>query len=195
VDDKSADNTSAEIKKLQQQYPFIVSLFHERNKGRGAAVKTGIEASQGAVVGFMDIDMEISPIYLSQMMKAMDSGCDVVTIKRRYEWSSSAFIAYRHFLSIGYKRLSKFVLGIPYEDTETGFKFFKRDPLMEIIKHSKFDGWFWDTEIMVLAWKNKLNVVEIDGAFVRRTDKVSSVNGIRDSFVYIIDLLKFKFFS
>ena len=63
---------------------------------------------------------------------------------------------------------------------------------MPLIKKSTYPDWFFDTEIMALCFKHKLKVVEIPTAFVRRSDKTSTVKFIPDTIKYLKNLIKFS---
>jgi hypothetical protein len=84
------------------------------------------------------------------------------------------------------------LLGASVQDTESGFKFFRREALLPVLDRIRDPGWFWDTEFMVRAARRGLRIEEIPGAFVRRRDKKSTVRGLRDSLRYFAKLLAFR---
>jgi glycosyltransferase involved in cell wall biosynthesis len=191
VEDGSPDNTKAELKKLEKSLPNAKFFYHERNKGRGAALKTGFKGTSGDIVGYIDIDLEINPLYIVDMVDALKS-CDVAIGKRKYFYQFSFRAVYRNVLSRGYRGLSKFFLHHPYSDTETGFKFFRRNAVLPFFEKIENDHWFWDTEFMTLAHIHKLSVAEIPVQFVRNEKKKSTVNTIRDSLIYLRELYKYR---
>lgn len=73
------------------------------------------------------------------------------------------------------------VLGVPLQDTETGYKFFNRKKILPIMKRTMHNGWFWDTEIMALAYRAGLRIREEPVLFIRRLDKKSSVRLLHDA--------------
>jgi hypothetical protein len=95
-------------------------------------------------------------------------------------------------MSRGYSFLVRKLLGVSLRDTETGYKFFRREALLPVIDAIEDPAWFWDTEFMVRAARRGLRIAEIPGAYVRRDDKTSTVRGMRDSFVYFFKLLGFR---
>jgi hypothetical protein len=95
-------------------------------------------------------------------------------------------------MSRGYSLLVRRLLGVPLLDTETGFKFFRRETLLPVLDAIHDPGWFWDTEFMVRAHLRGLRIAEIPGAYVRRDDKTSTVRGLRDSWTYFRKLLAFR---
>jgi hypothetical protein len=98
----------------------------------------------------------------------------------------------RYFMSRGYSWLVRKLLRVPYRDTETGYKFFRRETVLPLLDEIEDGGWFWDTEFMARAARRGLTVVEIQGAYVRREDKTSTVRGLRDSARYFRQLLAFR---
>jgi hypothetical protein len=95
-------------------------------------------------------------------------------------------------MSRGYSWLVRKLLGTAVRDTETGFKFFRREAGLPVLAEVEDEGWFWDTEFMLRAERRGLRIAEIVGAYVRRYDKVSSVHGLHDSVRYFARLLAFR---
>jgi len=192
VEDKSQDNTVELIKKALKKYPRhnLKAYFHQENQGRGQTVVDGFKKSKGRIVGFIDIDLETGEWYLPKFLSEIDNGADVTNSWRIYDFSFWALP--RYFASKGYVLLRRLLLGLPFEDTEGGYKFFKRTKLMPMLAKAKHKGWFFDTEIMALCHKYKLKVKEIPVAFVRRQEKTSTVRLIPDSIKYLKDLIIFS---
>jgi glycosyltransferase AglD len=192
VDDVSRDRTRELLARIRATNPDVDMqiILHERNLGRGAAVTNGFAAARGEFTGYLDIDLEVHPRYIPSLVRAMERGADVATLRRIYAFQIRSLD--RYFMSRGYSWLVREILGVPLLDTETGFKFFRRAALMPLLETVADRGWFWDTEIMVRALRSGLRIEEIAGAYVRRFDKTSTVRGIRDSFVYFGKLLSFR---
>ena len=193
VDDKSQDNTKELIKKTLKKYPRhnLSAYFHTINQGRGQTVIDGFKQSQGRIVGFIDIDLEVGEWYLPKFISAIEAGSDVVTAWRIYDFNLRSLI--RWFGSKGYFCLQKKLLRLPLHDTEAGYKFFNKAKIMPILKKCQHQDWFFDTEVLARAFEAKLKIQEIPVAFVRRFDKTSTVRLIPDSFKYLINLFKFAY--
>ena len=192
VDDCSMDKTREVILKITDHFPNIRYIFHETNIGRAGAFLNGVNIACGKYVGFLDIDLEVSCVYLMRVLAELEKGADVVIIKRHYALAPSFSFVLRHILSVGYKYLIQEYLGIPRMDTETGFKFFNRKRLLELSDRTHNKKWFFDTEVMVIAYLNKYRIKEVDGLFLRRHDKTSTVKVVKDSIDYLKELRKFK---
>ena len=191
VDDVSRDRTRDIIRQLVADHPDRVrAIFHETNRGRGATVNDGFRASRAEIVGFLDVDLQVHARYIPSLVGAIEEGADVATVRRIYAFQARALD--RYFMSRGYSMLVRRLLGVPLLDTETGFKFFRREALLPVLDAIHDPGWFWDTEFMVRAHQRGLRIAEIPGAYVRRDDKTSTVRGVRDSWTYFRKLLAFR---
>jgi glycosyltransferase AglD len=192
VDDVSRDRTRDVIADIVKANPDVDTrvLLHEANKGRGATVTDGFRAARGEIVGYLDVDLEVHARYIPSLVKAIQKGADVATVRRIYAFQISSLD--RYFMSRGYSALVKRLLGTSLHDTETGYKFFRRQTLLPVLDEIRDPRWFWDTEFMIRAERRGLRIAEIQGAYVRRSDKKSTVSGLRDSLDYFSRLLAFR---
>ncbi len=194
VDDNSADNTPTLIARAiatHKKRHLFRAIYHDKNVGRGKTVIDGIKAAKGTVVGYIDIDCEVDPVYIPGMVnRILHKNADVVTGKRYYRSSPKAVI--REVLSRGYQWLSDVLIGTGGLDTETGYKFFSRKKILPILSKATSPGWFWDTEIMVYAKRANLIILEVPVLFLRRFDKQSSVNIVKDTLDYVVRLIDFR---
>jgi glycosyltransferase involved in cell wall biosynthesis len=192
VDDVSRDRTRDLIRTLVESHPEVQTqvILHEKNRGRGATVSDGFRAARGEIVGYFDVDLEVHPRYVASLVRAIEKGADVATVRRVYAFQLRSLD--RYFMSRGYSWLVRKMLGTAVRDTETGFKFFRREAGLGVLAEVEDEGWFWDTEFMLRAERRGLRIVEIVGAYVRRYDKVSSVHGLSDSVHYFARLLAFR---
>jgi glycosyltransferase involved in cell wall biosynthesis len=192
VDDCSRDRTLEVIERIRAVNPdrAIQVIAHPANVGRGGTVMDGIHAARGRFAGFIDIDLEVHARYLLPCLLALDAGADVATALRvyRFQWRSLD----RYILSRGYRWLVSMVIPMPFHDTETGFKLFRRDRILPVLAQCADRGWFWDTEVMVRAHYAGLRVTELPALFLRRFDKQSSVRAVRDSLDYLKRLWAFR---
>jgi glycosyltransferase involved in cell wall biosynthesis len=192
VDDVSRDRTREILAELVSRPGGrnLRVLLHERNQGRGATVTDGFRAAQGEIVGYLDVDLEVHCRYIPSLVRAIERGADVATVRRIYAFQPSSFD--RYLMSRGYAWLVRRLLDVPLHDTETGFKFFRRERLLPVLDEIEDPGWFWDTEFMVRALRRGLRIEEIPGAYLRRSDKRSTVHGLTDSLAYFRKLLAFR---
>ena len=192
VDDVSRDRTRALIDELIAQYRDVpmTRIFHDQNTGRGGAVTDGFRQAHGEVVGYIDIDLEVHARYIPTFVLAIQHGVDVATALRVYRFYWRGLL--RWVLSHGYMALQQAALGMPLQDTETGFKFFRREKLVPLLDEIQDQGWFWDTEVMARSYLHGYHIREIPCLFLRRFDKHSTVNPLQDTFDYLGKLWQFR---
>ncbi len=192
VDDASRDRTRTLIAGIVEQNRElqIRVILHEKNQGRGATVSAGFRAARGEIAGYLDVDLEVHSRYVPSLVRAIQNGADVATVRRIYAFQARALD--RYFMSRGYSWLVRRILSSSLRDTETGYKFFRREKLLPVLEATQDPGWFWDTEFMLRAERQGLSIREIPGAYVRRWDKTSKVSGLRDSIAYFRRLLAFR---
>jgi dolichyl-phosphate beta-glucosyltransferase len=192
VDDVSRDRTRDILASLVAAHPSLDLrvILHETNRGRGQTVTDGFRAARGKMAGYLDVDLEVHSRYVPSLVRAIEGGADIATVRRIYAFQVRSLD--RYFMSRGYSFLVRHLLGLPFYDTETGYKFFRRDTVLPLLDEIEDGGWFWDTEFMARAHRRGLRVVEIPGAYVRRDDKTSTVRGLRDSVRYFGKLVRFR---
>jgi len=192
VDDRSRDRTRAVIARIVEANPgrALRVILHEHNVGRGGTVTDGLRAARGRLAGFIDIDLEVHARYILPCLLALEAGADVATAHRiyRFQWRSLD----RYILSRGYFWLMRRMIDVPVGDTETGFKLFRRERILPVLDQCEDRGWFWDTEVMVRAHHAGLRIEEVPALFLRRFDKQSTVQPVRDTLDYLRKLWRFR---
>jgi GTP-binding protein HflX len=162
--------TAVQARNLAERLDLRV-ILHDRNCGRGTTVSDGFRAARGGIAGYLDVDLEVHSRYIPSLVRAIRNGADVATVRRIYAFQMRALD--RYFMSRGYSYLVRRLLRVPFHDTETGYKFCRREALLPLLDEIHDGGWFWDTEFMVRAAGRGLRIREIPGAYVRRWDKHS----------------------
>jgi glycosyltransferase involved in cell wall biosynthesis len=192
VDDVSPDNTRDVIREICAARPRCRAIFHEKNKGRGGAFKTGFVNSTGRVTGFIDIDLEVGANYIPALVNLIEHhGVDIATGHRHYLLRQTHAV-HRVVLSVVYRALLRAGVVNGVRDSETGCKFFRRETATDVVLGSESDGWFWDTEVMARAVLAGLTIREMPVLFLRRWDKQTTVRLGRDIADYLIALHKFR---
>ncbi len=189
VEDKSTDNTKKIINHIKLKDKKVRAIYHNKNVGRGGSLTDGIKITRYNLVGFLDIDLEISEKYISKFLEKLKTH-DVVIATRQYK--SDINTIQRLMATKCYILLSKLILNLPFKDTEAGYKFFRRNKILPIIKIIKDKKWFWDTEIVALSYASGLKIGEVSVLFKRNPNKKSTVRLLHDSWEYFISLIKFR---
>lgn len=189
-DDGSSDRTPEIFSEFAKHNRNVKVFFHRKNLGRGKTVKDALKVAKGEIVGYIDTDLELSPVYIFEFVGEILNGSDMAIATRFYTVSASNII--RAVLSKGYIFLMHMILGLHFKDTEAGFKFFKRNKILPVIKKVKDDRWFFDTEIVARSYWEGLKIAEIPVVYMRNSEKKSSVNLIKVSLSYLTKLLAFR---
>jgi len=192
IDDGSPDNSADAVRQAAEKRDNAQAIIHASNVGRGGTVAEGMRLARGTFVGYLDIDLEVHCRYIPAMILAMENGYDGATGLRVYEIGFNLDTLFRHILSVGYRFLLRMFLHIPYLDTESGYKFFRRDKILPVLERTKDPGWFWDTEIMAYCYQCGLKITEIPVLFIRNQTIPSTVNLLRDSWDYFKKLIRFR---
>jgi len=162
VDDGSSDGTGAEITRLAGT-PGVRGLSHPVNRGKGAALRTGILATRGDEVLFCDADMSTPPETLRPFLAALRAGADVVIGNRK---SREADIqrgqsALRTWLGLGFTRLANLMTGQTISDYTCGFKLFRGVHARSLFEATETPGWSFDVEILARAGRAHLKIREV----------------------------------
>jgi len=189
-DDKSRDDTPEVFRKFAKENINVRAYYHRKNTGRGGTVMDAVKMSKGEIVGYIDTDLELSPIFIPDAIRLLCEGADLAIATRIY--TVGAWNLVRAVFTKGYILLSRIMLGLSFKDTEAGFKFFNAKKLRPILKNIKNKGWFFDTEIVARSHLAGLKIVEIPVLYIPRHDKQSSVNLLKDSLEYFRKLLEFR---
>ena len=152
VDDGSSDNTKEEILRTATEYPEIRYAGYEVNRGKGGAVKHGVDLASGDVIGFIDADLDISPDHLVRYLDHMKkSGCDVVIGSKMHKDSRLDYPPARRFVSWGYFMILKILFGMGIKDTQTGIKLYKASYIKSVAPRLRVEGYAFDIEVLALC--------------------------------------------
>ena len=188
IDDCSTDDTREILASLRNRYSThrLSIHFNEQNLGRGATIRRGLDLARAPVAGFLDIDLEVDAGYITAFYRAVLNGAHMAIGRRVYEFSFPT--AARFIMTRGYGLIRRAMLGLPFEDTEAGYKFFRLASMRPVLTRCSAPGWFWDTEVVTRAHDAGLEIAEVTCRFVRRLDKTSTVKPIRDACRQLVGL-------
>lgn len=154
VNDGSADNTGEEIERASADNDRIRPVSYSVNRGKGGAIKAGVEASNGDIIGFLDADLDISPdhvpVYFDEMSR---SGADVVIGSKMHDDSKLEYPAARKIFSWCYFIMLKVLFGLKTRDTQTGIKFYRGELIKGIVPKLRVRGYAFDIEMLALAFR------------------------------------------
>ncbi|MCU1407478.1 MAG: glycosyl transferase [Glaciihabitans sp.] len=174
ADNASTDNTAAIADRLAAEFPEIVAI-HLAGKGRGRALKRVWMESPAAVVAYVDVDLSTDLSALPPLVAPLLSGHSDLAIGTRLNRSSRVVRgAKREIISRGYNLLLRRALAVRFSDAQCGFKAVRRDVAQQLIPLVEDDGWFFDTELLIIAERAGLRIAEVPVDWV--DDPASSVD-------------------
>jgi glycosyltransferase involved in cell wall biosynthesis len=154
VDDGSADRTAARVRELAALWPDVHVIRHDRNRGYGAALRTGFQAARFPLVAFTDAD---SQFYLEDLERLLPlTGRHAIVAGRRLNRQDSWR---RRFFSWGYNKLVRLLLSTGVHDCDCALKLFHRDVLMHLLPES--DGFFVNAEMLCRARRLGISIAEV----------------------------------
>jgi glycosyltransferase involved in cell wall biosynthesis len=150
VSDGNTDNTVSEAKRVQS--PAVKVFDYPMNVGKGFALSLGVSQSTGALVTFIDADMELDPANIESFIELMvSSDCDAVIGSKRHPESKVAYPRFRRFQSWAYQLLVRILFNLNVRDTQTGLKLFRRRVLAEALPLLAIKKFAFDLELLVVA--------------------------------------------
>ncbi len=178
VDDGSPDATAAVARSFKSRFTTLRVLRHERNRGKGAAVRTGVLAASGRCIAFIDADLAAPVDALPRLLAALGQGADVAVASRRTRGADIARAqpVTRRVAGWAFRRLVRAIVPVGVSDTQCGLKAFRRDAARLLAQRSGVDGWAFDVEWLALARLEQLRVAEIP---VRWSDDARSALVLR----------------
>ncbi len=187
VDDGSSDGTAAAAAGGAD-----VVVRHETNRGKGAAVRTGMLSARGRNVVFTDADLAYPPAQLARLVRALDDGADVVVGNRRHpstdlrrrpprvrELGSVVFNLFTHLVLLG-----------QYRDTQCGLKGMRRDVARLVFSRSTVDGFAFDVEVLHLVERDRLSLVEVP--VVLEDHEVSTISVVPVALDMVAEVLRVR---
>jgi glycosyltransferase involved in cell wall biosynthesis len=189
VDDGSTDDTSA----IVERFGGATLLRHERNRGKGAAVRTGIAASTGDIVLIQDADLEYDPDDLPKLLAPLFSGvADVVYGTRLRGGEAQRAHLFWHYLGNRSLSLMTNVLyNTTISDMEVGYKAFRGDLLRSI--HLVSDDFRFEPEITAKVLRRHVRLYEVPISYYGRTYDEGKKITWRDGIHAVTALLRFRF--
>jgi glycosyltransferase involved in cell wall biosynthesis len=191
VDDGSKDGTRDILAEMDGKDKIRV-LLHEKNQGKGAAVRTGIQSATGDVMLIQDADLEYDPREYPNLLKPIKEGNADVVYGSRFLGAPHRAILFWNMVA---NKLLTLMTNILYNniltDMETGYKVFRREVVADMkLRANRFD---FEPEFTAKILKKKVRVYEVAISFNPREYSEGKKIGLRDAFEAVWALLKYRF--
>jgi putative flippase GtrA len=161
ADNASTDATAEVARRLAAEIPGVVSV-HLAEKGRGRALKHVWIESDAAVLAYMDVDLSTDLGALLPLVAPLISGHSDLAIGSRLARGSRVVRgAKREIISRGYNLILRGTLAARFSDAQCGFKAIRSDVAARLLPMVEDTGWFFDTEMLVLAERAGLRIHEV----------------------------------
>jgi glycosyltransferase involved in cell wall biosynthesis len=193
VDDGSTDGTARLVLRHQQEKPYLRLLQNHINRGKGFSLRRGVEAALGEVVLLSDADLSVPIEEAQKLLQSISDGADIAIGSRAIDAGGERHAApwHRRVCSAGFKLLVRSVLGLRFEDTQCGFKAFKRKAARLVFSRQRIERWGFDPEVLMLADRFCFVVNEVGVEAIH--DNGSRLNVLSDSVSMFFEVLKIRY--
>jgi glycosyltransferase involved in cell wall biosynthesis len=192
VDDGSKDNTAAIVQRWMARHPRLHLIQNPGNKGKGYSVRNGLLQAAGDIVMFTDADLSAPMEEAQRLLDAIADGADVAIGSRWMDRTRQTIHQplYRQFFGRCFNWVTRTVMGLPYKDTQCGFKAFKRDAAQVIFRLQTIERWGFDPEILFIARKLKYVIREVPVTWGH--DERSRMSYLKDGVKMLEDMARIR---
>ncbi len=163
VDDGSTDNTSAIVHRWMETHPRLHLVQNPGNRGKGYSVRNGLLQAAGEIVMFTDADLSAPMEEAERLLAALRNGADVAIGSRWLDRKRQTIHQplYRQFFGRCFNWITRRIMGLPFRDTQCGFKAFRRPAAQVIFRLQTIERWGFDPEILFIAQKLGYEIREV----------------------------------
>ncbi len=167
VDDASTDGTRQKLEEISRAHPEIRVLYHEKNRGKGAALRTGFQHASGEIIVIQDADLEYDPRDYPKLLEPiLDGRADVVFGSRFLGWPRRVLFFWHYVGNKILTLLSNMLNNLNLSDMETCYKVFRREILSTISLRS--DRFGFEPEFTGKVAKKKFRIYEVPVSYSGR---------------------------
>ncbi len=192
VDDGSTDDTAVIVQRWMAKHPMLQLFENPGNRGKGYSVRNGLLQASGEIVMFTDADLSAPIEEAERLFEAIEGGADVAIGSRWLEKQRQTRHQplYRRFFGRCYNALTRFVMGLPYKDTQCGFKAFRGSAARCIFPLQTIERWGFDPEILFIAQKLNFSIVEVPVTWGH--DERSRISYLRDGSQMLREMVEIR---
>jgi len=188
VDDGSRDRTAELVRSFAANAPEVRLLQNPGNRGKGFSVQNGLLHSFGEVVMFSDADLSAPIEEAEGLFAAIAGGADIAIGSRWLERARQSIRQplYRQFFGRCFNAVTRMVMGLPFADTQCGFKAFTRAAAQTIFQLQTIERWGFDPEILFIALKRGYKIVEVPVSWAH--DERTRISYLKDGMRMLEDI-------
>lgn len=191
VDDGSNDGTTDVLKDIR--YSNIKILFHDKNLGKGSAIRTALSHISGDILMIQDADLEYPPEQCKDLIRPIIENHADVVYGSRFLGVHRVFMIWHYFGNKLITMLANILYNSTFTDIEVGYKFFNRKAIDGItIRSNRFE---FEAEITAKLCKKKLKIIEAPIIYYGRDYGEGKKITWRDAFPAIWALFKYRFIN
>ena len=188
VDDGSRDATAETVRAFAAQAPEVRLLQNPGNRGKGYSVRNGLLHSYGEIVMFTDADLSAPIEEAEGLFAAIARGSDIAIGSRWLERTRQTIRQplYRQFFGRCFNAVTRLVMGLPFADTQCGFKAFTRAAAQTVFQLQTIDRWGFDPEILFIALKRGYHIEEVPVSWAH--DERTRISYLKDGLRMLQDI-------
>jgi len=192
IDDGSNDSTVDVVQHWMALYERLHLVKNDGNRGKGYSVRNGLLQAAGDIVMFTDADLSAPIEEAERLFAALDAGADVAIGSRWLDKQKQTVHQplYRRFFGRCFNKVTRLVIGLPFQDTQCGFKAFKREAAQTIFRLQTIERWGFDPEILFIARKLKYRIVEVPVTWGH--DERSRMSYLRDGMKMLEEMAQIR---
>jgi glycosyltransferase involved in cell wall biosynthesis len=191
IDDGSTDGSRDLLANLNMDGSVKV-IYHEHNQGKGKAVRTGIQNASGDLIIIQDADLEYDPREYPNLLKPIQEGIADVVYGSRFLGAGRRPVLFWNMVA---NKILTLVTNILYNniltDMETGYKLFRRQVVQNMTLHAH--GFEFEPEFTAKILKSKVRIYEVPITFNPRDYSEGKKIKMRDAFIAMWTLIKYRF--
>lgn len=189
VDDGSNDGTAKVVRECAREISYLRLVSNGVNRGKGYSVRHGMLKAQGRIALFTDADLSAPIEESAKLLAAIDAGNDVAIGSRALDRSliSVHQSRFREVAGMIFNSFVRLLTGLPFLDTQCGFKAFVRERCRIIFEQQRIERFGFDPEVLFLARRHGLRAVEVPVRWAH--DPSTKIHMFRDSLMMFVDLI------
>jgi glycosyltransferase involved in cell wall biosynthesis len=195
VDDGSTDRTVEIVQQWMARNRRLHLVKNDGNRGKGYSVRNGLLQAAGDIVMFTDADLSAPIEEADRLIAAIEAGADVAIGSRWLDKQKQTVYqpVYRRFFGRCFNWVTRKVIGLPFKDTQCGFKAFRRDAAQTIFRLQTIERWGFDPEILFIARKLKYKIEEV--AVTWGHDERSRISYLKDGTKMLEEMAQIRYNS